>query len=69
MDWTAWCESLLDRARAGTPLGLWEELNKDFYQAFIQEGRWNLYLEGIGNTLKVAVLALILGVADRKSVV
>ena len=63
MDWTAWCESLLDRARAGTPLGLWEELNKDFYQAFIQEGRWNLYLEGIGNTLKVAVLALILGVA------
>ena len=62
MGWTAWCEELLERARSGAALGMWEELNKDFYQAFIQEGRWNMYVEGIGNTLKVAVLALILGV-------
>jgi len=52
----------MEQARAGKALEFWEELNKDFYQAFVQEGRWNLYLEGIGNTLKVAVLALILGV-------
>ena len=62
MGWTAWCEQLLVQARDGGSLGLWAELNKDFYQAFIQEGRWKMYAEGIGNTLKVAVLALILGV-------
>ncbi len=61
MDWVAWCEGLLGRAQDGAALGLWEELNKDFYQAFIQEGRWHMYLEGIRNTLKVAVLALLLG--------
>ena len=61
MGWINWCEQLLETARGGAVLGPWEELNKDFYQAFVQEGRWNMYIEGIGNTLKVAVLALILG--------
>ena len=61
MDWINWCEQLLATARDGAVLGPWEELNKDFYQAFVQEGRWNMYVEGIGNTLKVAVLALVLG--------
>ena len=60
--WTAWCEQLLIQAQGGSALGPWAELNKDFYQAFVQEGRWKMYLEGVGNTLKVAVLALILGV-------
>ena len=63
MGWTAWCEQLLIQAQGGSALGPWAELNKDFYQAFVQEGRWKMYLEGVGNTLKVAVLALILGVA------
>ena len=63
MDWIAWCEKLLAQARDGEAMGLWAELNKDFYQAFVQEGRWKLYAEGVGNTLKVAVLALVLGVA------
>ena len=62
MGWTAWCEQLLIQAQGGSALGPWAELNKDFYQAFVQEGRWKMYLEGVGNTLKVAVLALILGV-------
>ena len=62
MGWTAWCEQLLIQAQGGSALGPCAELNKDFYQAFVQEGRWKMYLEGVGNTLKVAVLALILGV-------
>lgn len=61
MGWIMWCEELLSRSQGGSALGLWEELNKDFYQAFVQEGRWHMYLEGIGNTLKVAVMALLLG--------
>ena len=61
MNWTAWCGGLLARAQAGEALGLWEELNKDFYQSFVYEGRWKLYVEGVGNTLTVAVIALGLG--------
>ena len=33
-----------------------------FYQSFLENGRWKLYLTGLGNTLKVTVLALALGV-------
>lgn len=62
MGWSAWCEGLMEQTQAGEVLGLWEELNKDFYQSFVFGERWKLYLEGIGNTLKVAVLALLMGV-------
>ena len=61
MAWSEWCEELLTLAQDGAVLNVWEQLNKDFYQAFVQEGRWKMYVEGMGNTLKVAVLALILG--------
>mgnify|MGYP000801783960 FL=1 len=61
MSWITWCDQLLARAQAGEVLGLWEELNKDFYQSFLYGGRWKLYLEGLGNTLVVALLALGLG--------
>ena len=61
MSWITWCDQLLARAQAGEVLGLWEELNKDFYQSFLYGGRWKLYLEGLGNTLAVALLALGLG--------
>ncbi len=61
MEWTEWCEQLLTLAQDGTVLSFWEKLNKDFYQAFVQEARWKMYVEGMGNTLKVAVLALVLG--------
>jgi len=62
MNWSAWCEGLLEASQQGQALGLWEDLNKDFYQSFVYGGRWKLYLEGIGNTLLVAALALVLGV-------
>lgn len=63
MGWNAWCESLLEQSQQGIALGFWEELNKDFYQSFVFGQRWQLYLEGIGNTLLVAVLALVLGLS------
>ena len=34
----------------------------DFYQSFLKGDRWKLYLSGIGVTLMVAALALVLGV-------
>lgn len=61
MGWSAWCEELIAQAQSGGTLGIWEELNMDFYQSFVFGARWKLYLEGAGNTLKVAVIALLLG--------
>lgn len=62
MNWINWCESLLQQAQGGATLDFWENFNKDIYQSFIVGGRWKLYVEGLGNTLKVAMAALILGV-------
>jgi His/Glu/Gln/Arg/opine family amino acid ABC transporter permease subunit len=38
------------------------DLYDDFYQSFIAGDRWLLYLKGIGVTLEVAAIALVLGV-------
>lgn len=38
-------------------------LKEQFYMSFIDKDRWKLYLEGLGNTLIVTFLALLLGVA------
>lgn len=40
-----------------------EKVSKMFQMAFITENRWKLYLSGLGVTLKVALLAAILGLA------
>lgn len=37
-------------------------LQHDFYQSFLEGNRWQLYLNGVGVTLLVAALALVLGV-------
>ena len=38
------------------------EIQHDFYQSFIEGDRWLLYLKGIGVTLEVAALALVIGI-------
>ena len=47
----------------GEPLAFWQEFYVKFYQAFIEGDRWVQYLEGVGTTLYVTALALILGIA------
>lgn len=37
-------------------------LAQNFYKSFIANGRWELYISGLGRTLEVTVLALLLGV-------
>lgn len=46
---------------AGEATG-WQEIYVKFYQAFIDKDRWLQYLEGVGTTLYVTALALLLGV-------
>ena len=40
----------------------WQEAFVKFYQAFLEADRWKLYLNGVGTTLYVTALALVLGV-------
>lgn len=48
--------------RAGTQLPLWQEAYVKFFQAFVDSNRWFQYLEGVGNTLLVTALSLMIGV-------
>ena len=41
----------------------WQEFCADFTKAFVTGGRWKLYLSGIGTTLEVTILALLMGIA------
>ncbi len=47
---------------AGEPTSLWQQFYVLFYQAFIENDRWQQYLNGVLTTLYVTVLALSLGV-------
>ena len=53
---------LKDLMKAGTELPFWQEFYVKFIQAFIEGDRWKQYLEGVGNTIMVTALALIIGV-------
>lgn len=46
----------------GEPLAFWQEFYVKFYQAFIEADRWKQYLGGVGTTLYVTALALIMGI-------
>ena len=48
--------------RAGEELPFWQEFYVKFYQAFVEADRWKQYLEGVGATLVVTALALLIGV-------
>ena len=48
--------------REGIDVPFWQEFYVKFYQAFIEGNRWKQYLEGVGTTLMVTALALIIGI-------
>jgi His/Glu/Gln/Arg/opine family amino acid ABC transporter permease subunit len=47
---------------SGLDIPFWQEFYVKFYQAFIEANRWTQYLRGVGNTLMVTALALLIGV-------
>lgn len=47
---------------SGTQIPFWQEFYVKFYQAFIEANRWTQYLKGVGSTLMVTALALLIGV-------
>ncbi len=48
--------------RTGEDLPFWQEFYVYFYQAFIEGDRWKQYLEGVGTTLMVTAMALLIGI-------
>lgn len=46
----------------GQHVSAWQNFFVKFYQAFIEGDRWILYLKGVGTTLIVTAMALILGI-------
>ena len=51
-----------DQMVAGQDIAFWQEFFVKFYQAFIEKDRWQQYLRGVGTTLWVTAMALVLGV-------
>lgn len=49
-------------ASSGGELSGWQNFFVKFYQAFVEADRWQQYLRGVGTTLYVTALALLLGV-------
>ena len=47
---------------SGAKLPFWQEIFVKFYQAFLENDRWKLYLDGVGTTLLVTALALCIGI-------
>ena len=56
--YTAW-KALIT---SGEAVSAWQRFYVYFYQAFIEKNRWQQYLQGVGTTLLVTAIALLLGV-------
>ena len=55
-------EAISQMATSGEKLSFTQNFFMKFYQAFLYNERWKLYLEGVGTTLLVTACALILGI-------
>ena len=55
-------ELLKELLNSGTPLSFGQNIFFKFYQAFILKDRWLQYINGVGTTLLVTAIALVLGV-------
>lgn len=48
--------------QGGVDIPFWQEFYVKFYQTFIEADRWQQFLKGVGSTLIVTALALVIGV-------
>ena len=55
-------ELLSEMAKNGDTLNFWQDFYVKFYQAFLHADRWQQYFKGVGTTLLVTAIALVLGV-------
>ena len=55
-------EALSELAKSGEKLNFGQDFFVKFYQAFLYSDRWQQYIKGVGTTLLVTAIALVLGV-------
>ena len=55
-------EALSELAKSGQQLSFGQDFFVKFYQAFLYADRWQQYIKGVGTTLLVTAIALVLGV-------
>lgn len=62
MGFEQWYEQMGQFLLDGGTLNFWQRAAYDFYQSFIEGDRWKLYIQGLGVTLEITVIALLIGV-------
>lgn len=62
MDWAQSYIELTQLLRSGQELSFGQRFFVDFYKAFCEGGRWQLYLSGIVSTIEITVIALAIGI-------
>ena len=60
MNWAQLYADLSAQLAERVDLPWWQDLFVGFYKAFVDGGRWKLYLSGVLTTLEVTVLALLM---------
>ena len=62
MDPASTYQALGEMMKSGEQLSFFQTFFFKFYQAFIESSRWTQYLKGVGTTLLVTAMALIIGI-------
>lgn len=55
-------QTIMTLVLSGSGQTWFAKLSADLYQTFIEKDRWQMFLKGLGITVEVAILALVLGV-------
>ena len=62
MDLTSTYQALGELMKSGEQLTFFQSFFFKFYQAFLESSRWTQYLTGVGTTLLVTAMALVIGI-------
>ena len=62
MDLASTYQALGELMKSGEQLSFFQTFFYKFYQAFIESARWSQYLKGVGTTLLVTAMALVIGI-------
>ena len=62
MDLASTYQALGEMMKSGEQLSFFQTFFYKFYQAFIESSRWTQYVKGVGTTLLVTAMALIIGI-------
>ena len=62
MDLASTYQALGELMKSGEHLSFFQSFFFKFYQAFIESSRWTQYIKGVGTTLLVTAMALVIGI-------